>query len=320
MHAWHDEALRSGLARRSEPQHGRWLRAALGSTLAFALLGAGCLGIGTSRPPGPAGSGCIDPKVEAGTLAKRIRFEHQGRTRTYYLHVPKGVDPARPSSLVLNFHGRNSSALEQLAYTQFNVTADARNVVVAYPEAVDAAWNGGDCCEPAVGDGIDDVGFARAVVQDVSSQVCVDSKRIYAAGFSNGAVLTHRLACEAPDLFAAAASVAGGLLLQGCSPKRAIPMLSIHGTADEVVLFSIAQGSTRSWQAFNGCGPRERTEGRCVFNAECRDETEVGLCTLPDVDHCWPGQALCPFGRSTSPLDFSSNVEIMRFFERHTRD
>jgi len=294
----------------------RWRTLAYLTTL---TLLASCGTLGGARPPGVAGRGCANPSLAPGIEAKRISFEFGGRTRSYFLHVPAGVSTSQPNKLVLNFHGLNSGPLEQLAFTGFNVTADGQGFLVAYPEAMDASWNGGDCCPPASERNIDDVGFARAVVQDISSQICVDADRVYAAGFSNGGIFTHRLACEASDVFAATASVAGGLFLAGCAPSRAVPVLSIHGTSDDLVAFSIAESSTRSWRQLNGCSQSSATEGRCSFHDDCRESSEVGLCTLPDVDHCWPGQALCPKGKSTSPLDFSSNVEIMRFFDRHVR-
>jgi len=267
--------------------------------------------------PGKAGLGCQAPSLVASEGVQQIKLKVGDTVRRYYLYVPPGVDPLRPAPLVLNFHGLNSDAEEQIEFSGLNVTARARGFLVAYPEGIDGSWNGGDCCGSAARSQVDDVGFARAVVQDTSSRVCVDTSRIYATGMSNGGILTHRLACEAADLFAAIAPVAGGLFLQNCRPTRPVPVLAINGTADEVLAFSVAESSYRSWQLFDQCRlGAETQQGPCSVNRRCPEEAMVGLCRLDGVGHCWPGTETCEFGMSTSPLDFSANVEMWRFFER----
>ena len=97
--------------------------------------------------------------------------------------------------------------------------------------------------------GLDDVAFARAVVANQSASACIDPKRVFSAGFSNGAMMSEILACEAFDLVRAVASIAGvveyrpgnGEGIAECDAKNAnssknVPVLAIHGTADIVGL------------------------------------------------------------------------------------
>ena len=49
----------------------------------------------------------------------------------------------------------------------------------------------------------------RSLLASLRSLVSIDPRRIYASGFSNGAILAQRLACEATDIFAAVAPVSG---------------------------------------------------------------------------------------------------------------
>ena len=275
----------------------------------------------TSIPgPGQAGLGCQDPTLVPSDKPQLFKLALGDGIRQYWLYVPENVDPSRPAPLVLNFHGLNSSALEQLEMSKLNVTARARGFMVAYPEGTEGSWNGGDCCGAAKKRAIDDVGFARAVVQDTSSRICVDTTRIYATGMANGAMMSHRLACEASDLFAAVAPVAGGFYLRSCRPSRPVPVLAIHGTEDEIIPLSVAESSYRDWQLFDECRlGAESDEGQCSVNSRCPAGVEVGLCRLQGVGHCWPGTEECAQGVSTSPLDFSANVEMWRFFERLRR-
>jgi polyhydroxybutyrate depolymerase len=114
--------------------------------------------------------------------------------------------------------------------------SDTDGFIVVYPNSPDNSWNAGTCCAFNATTR-DDIGFARALVDEISSQACVDSKRIYTTGMSNGAFMSYRLACEAADLFAASAPVAGKIGIQGCAPSRPIPLIAFHGTADGLVAY-----------------------------------------------------------------------------------
>ncbi len=82
----------------------------------------------------------------------------------------------------------------------------------------------------------DDVGFLKELVARIASNFAVDTNRVYVAGFSNGAMMANRIACEASELFAAVA-LAGGRVEPGfeCTPKRPLPLLQMNGGADETV-------------------------------------------------------------------------------------
>ena len=74
-------------------------------------------------------------------------------------------------------------------------------------KAGDNAWNAGYCCDGAEKDKIDDVQFARDMIKWLEANTCVDPKRIYASGGSNGGGMSYRLACDAADVIAAVAPV-----------------------------------------------------------------------------------------------------------------
>jgi len=67
----------------------------------------------------------------------------------------------------------------------------------------------------------DDMAFFRTMLDFIEANYSVDTRRIYASGFSNGGGMTSRLALELSDRFAAIAAAAGTLNLP---PVAARPM------------------------------------------------------------------------------------------------
>ena len=86
------------------------------------------------------------------------------------------------------------------------LVADREHFIAVYPNGTGRGrflvWNAGTCCGRAPLQGIDDVGFVRAMIDDLAKRTPIDRTRIYATGLSNGAMMTYRIAAEAPDLVA----------------------------------------------------------------------------------------------------------------------
>jgi len=102
-------------------------------------------------------------------------------------------------------HGGFGTGEQAEGYYGWDALADAQGFTVVYPDGVDRAWNvGGGCCGVPGRDGVDDVAFLRAVVEQMDGIVPggVDPSRVYATGISNGGLMAYRLACDT-DLFAA---------------------------------------------------------------------------------------------------------------------
>jgi polyhydroxybutyrate depolymerase len=112
------------------------------------------------------------------------------------------------------------------------------------------------------------------------------------------------LACNAPDLFAAVAPAAFDLLEEmPCAPARPITEITFRGTADPIVPFTGgasnppnglavtihfmgAQGTFAKWSALDGCtGSAVSTSNGCQTYSQCREGSEVTLCTAPGGGH-----------------------------------
>lgn len=220
-------------------------------------------------------------------------------TRSYWVHVPPGASSGA-APLVLDFHTLGGSPATQRANSGYLELSDRTNLVVAWPQGIGASWNIGACCSTQLGD-VDDVGFARALVDELASSACIDRKRVYAAGLAIGGGLAHQLACAATDIIAAVAPSAFDLLEeseQPCNPARPISIMSFRGTADAVVPYAGgavqapndpavtihllgAEATFQRWATINGCSgePSARDANGCATYSQCADGVEVTLCT-----------------------------------------
>jgi polyhydroxybutyrate depolymerase len=248
--------------------------------------------------------------------------------RYYLLHVPKNYAGA-PTELVLNFHGFTSNPSQEALLTDMNAAADSRGILVAYPAGLHSSWDAGACCGWSVGNKIDDVAFTSAVIDDIAGQYCVDQKRVFATGMSNGAFLTHRLACELSNRIAAAAPVAGVIGIPTCDPPRPVPNMHFHGKLDPLVPyngskllgFESVPASYEAWTQINGCTGAEVTtysngDSTCVEHTGCAAGSEAILCTVSDGGHTWPGGLPIPIlGKTTK--DMSATQMMLDFFDRH---
>ncbi len=263
--------------------------------------------------------------IAAGTTTRTMMS--RGQKRTYHRHVPTQYDPSRGTALVLAFHGLSDKATAFMKYIDIEREADAQNVVVILPQGLGVVpgWNAGNCCGEPQLFGIDDVGFARDLISQAQSELCIDDKRIFAMGFSNGAMFTHRLGCELSSILAAIGPVSGPTMVKTCSPEKPVAVLSFHGTADSIVGYD--GGGTGSfpkinevfadWAKRNRCTDMPQTTFKngavsCLSYQKCADGSEDTLCTIDKGQHTWPGS-------SDGTKDVQATAEILRFFARHSR-
>ena len=225
----------------------------------------------------------------------------------------------RPVPLVLNFHGLTQPASLQELLSDLTPLATARGWVVVYPMGVGRSWNAGTCCGKAQAEGVDDVRYVRELVAQLSRELCIDRRRIYATGMSNGGLLSYRLACEASDLITAIAPVAAVEVAERCQPRRPVPVLAFNGTADPLVSYQGSKGwempsagaTIERWRKRNACGASrvawQGGEVKCEAGALCK--AEAALCTVEGGGHTWPGGIVAPYlGHTSSDVDASKTM------------
>lgn len=255
-----------------------------------------------------------------------IEIEHDGVTRTAILHVPPGLDANVPTPLVFNFHGFTMTGAGEAMFSGMNKLADSAGFLVVYPDGIANSWNAGACCGNAMSQKVDDVGYVRALHAHLATRVCYDARRVYSTGMSNGGFLTHRLACEAADIFAAFAAVSAVNGMDPCEPSRPVPVLQFNGTADLIVaynglLYQSVAASFAAWAERDECvgAPVPGTQagaGTCETYDSCAAGVTVTECTIEGMGHCWPGQPMCAYGTPNTDLD--ANAEMWAFFQQYT--
>jgi polyhydroxybutyrate depolymerase len=282
---------------------------------------------------GPAGP-IENPEISGpGDYARLLASS--GGTRGYSLHVPPGWDGASPLPVLLVFHGVPQGDVRAL--TGFDAIADESGFAVAYPRSRDQDWAVGcTACTNAARGGIDDVRFVEDVLDDLAAALPLDSTRIWAVGFSQGALLSHFLACEIPDRIAAFASVAATMIEQvvvGCEPARQVPWMFVHGSEDPVLPAAGESGAfartisiettAAIWADFDGCGEdpvvtelpdagdQERTRVRLHDWSGCEAGTDVQWYEVLGGGHVWPGSPVdfaAEFGFESPDLDTSRAI------------
>lgn len=262
---------------------------------------------------------------------------YAGLDRSYIVHIPPGYNPSQPVALVLAFHGITLDAHEMMRISGFNAQADASGFIVVYPNASgeQRSWNGGHCCGEAARKNVDDVGFVRALLEELSHQFNIDPKRIYATGFSNGAILVYRLACEMAEQIAAIGPVSATQALEdmhACHPVRAMPVIHFHGTEDEpnpynggvtpggIQFISVAD-QIAFWVSANGCpaNPQRSESGSIIHDvyAACRDGAAVELYTVTGGKHAWPGGEAVNLRMGQPIMEISATALMWEFFLAH---
>jgi polyhydroxybutyrate depolymerase len=161
-----------------------------------------------------------------------VRLTVGGRERSYLAVVPRHRD-AR-ANLVVFLPGLGMSADEGRADTKLDVQGVKQGAVVVYAQGVNRSWNAGGCCGGARTQGVDDVAFLSALIADARSRFDVIPARADLVGFSNGALMASRFACERPGDVQALVVASGAALARRCDTSRPVTVMLMHGELDLV--------------------------------------------------------------------------------------
>ena len=273
--------------------------------------------------------------LSAQTIQSRT-LRWGGLDRTFSVRVPQRADTARAMPVIILLHGRGGSGQRFLERTRLARVADSAGFLLVAPDGTGdpRGWDTGF----ARGDGVDDVGFINTLIDALAARHDIDQTRVYVVGYSNGGVLAHRVAADLSHRIAAAAVYAGAIgarTLRGnvstIDPPRApVPIMIIHGDADDVVPYDTTRGpgrmggypvpapeAARFWARANECrtkDPQRDTVAagrvlRDIWDRGCRAPVE--FLTLRAHGHRWPST------REGAPIE-AADV-MLEFFTRHAR-
>jgi polyhydroxybutyrate depolymerase len=306
--------------------------------------------------------GCADPNAAARPEGGRLgpgehimALRSGGLERLCIVYVPPSYDENRPAPIVLVFHGGGGRASGMREFSSMDRVADEHGFVVIYPQGLNRVWNDGGS-DLGQRPPRDDIVFVRELIKDVGRKVSVNSRQVFACGFSNGGALTARLILEAPDLIAAGAMVGSGLYVKQLHDHphpKPMPVLFIEGTDDpchpykggEAIgprMDGMFKGENHGvvlstddvvsfWLRVNSCEGKPEV---IALPHKTRDHTsttykqwtgaagnDVAAYIVQGGGHCWPGGLqyfpVNVIGKTS--YDFDASEAIWRFFERHQR-
>lgn len=315
------------------------LAMATAATLGSVLLGGTATaqtGQATARSATPDGAvvdhpvpsvGCWLPTPVRPGATIRGTVSSGGTQRSYLAELPPDYRPWRAQSLVLSFHGQSRTSEYQRELTGFA----APGTVAVYPQGVPGTEDGKTAWQGApYSAAVDDVRFTSDLLNHLQRRLCVDPARIFATGKSNGGGFTGMLACRLGGRIAAFAPVAGAFYPQAgdCDPRRPVPVLEIHGGADDTIPYDgdpqkglpALPDWLAGWADRNGCAldPSTRDLGNGVQRSVWRGCDGRGALRHYRVDglaHDWPSTSPNPDSDTPSVLD--ATPLVAKFFRNN---
>lgn len=204
-----------------------------------------------------------------------------GQSRQYILDIPSNYDKSHAYKLVFGFHWSGSNmtdvatgqtvARDKWAYYGLKALANNSTIFIA-PQGIDAGWantNGRDLV------------FTDDILNQVKTDLCIDTTRIFSVGFSYGGGMGYALACDRPDVFRAVA-VQSGAQLSGCvEGKKPIAYFGASSLTE-----TMGRGLGQKMAERNGCTAQEiplpaagSNSHICIQYQGCNDGYPVEWCT-----------------------------------------
>ena len=239
-------------------------------------------------------------------------IEVNGVEREFRLSAPSS-EPGTRLPLVIAFHGGTDSQEDFAQQEQFDQLGEQEKFVMAYAIAEqDRTAAEGEWFLNTAATSEEDNNFAEAIVDELSESYCVDQDRLYAIGYSLGAMFTYEIACQLNHRFAATASFAGTMPVnpESCDIARGIGILHIHGKLDYIIYYhqdwewkdgehegvgtmSEVPNLIDYWAAKSSCQAisveTSLTEEHIIHNG-CMDDAIIEHYGLQLWDHNWPGE------------------------------
>lgn len=162
-----------------------------------------------------------------------MKIRCQGIERSFYLYLPENLPEGAP--VVFQLHGYSIKHPRAVDWCK---VADEEKFAVCLPCAAldpngEHGWNVGYNMQK--GFKVDDIKFLKVLIRHLNKEYGLSRENVFVTGHSNGGEMCYLLAYEAPDMFRAIAPISGltmKWMYDELKPKKAVPLLEIHGTED----------------------------------------------------------------------------------------
>jgi polyhydroxybutyrate depolymerase len=247
---------------------------------------------GLTNPVPSEGCGMVPPADGQDTI------DVGDTTREYILRLPEGYDGTTPNRIIFAFHGAAGSAVQvdngdpprdgldpTGPYFGIRDEADNQTIFVA-GQALSGGWSSSD---------ERDLDYVRAMLDRFESELCIDESRIFATGFSMGAIMSITVACNLSDIFRAVAPMSGSLQ-NGCPEGgQHIGYWASHGTSDTTIAISQGEAARDEFVQRNHC------------QTDAMPTEPDGCVTYQGCDSGYPVD-WCPFDGAHEPPPFSGSA------------
>jgi polyhydroxybutyrate depolymerase len=281
----------------------------------------------------------------------QAKISVDGVIRDYRMFRPPGTF-GKALPLVVMLHGAMGTAVQIEEYVGLTAVAAREGFAVLYPQGIGRGWNDARAGKSRLApnaSSADDVKFLKTLTDELIAKGLVDPKRIYISGLSNGGFMAMRMACEAPERFAAFAPMMASAPLSAatdCRPKRPLPVLLINGTNDGLVKFAAPAAATQGnfgavelaafWGQRNGCkgfadealpdlDPKDSSTVSARRYTGCPANGEVELFTVTGGGHQPPSRSnvrdypLLSRMLGVRNHDIDTAETVWAFFKRHSQ-
>lgn len=198
-----------------------------------------------------------------------------GVEREYALFTPSR-NSATPLPLVILLNGGSAGRWRFPQQRQWQQWASEVGFVLAIPLGRRLAHNEGAWQLDTQPSSMQDIAYIDAMIEQIGGDQRLDSRRIYAVGYSLGSMFSYELVCHMGDRFAAVASFAGTMPVtpKACSPAQPVALLHAHGVQDEI----IAYANSWDWKQWPSVGTMQDIPSLIAFWGEryqCQQQSTV---------------------------------------------
>jgi polyhydroxybutyrate depolymerase len=238
----------------------------------------------------PATASVAPSEGQAAVISEQPLFSFREDERRLRLYRPDPM-PSGKVPLILFLHASGETPANAASETGLDRLAGSEGFIAVFPPAAGRGW--GAAITPGLPDSAADSRWLSALLDHLLTTEPIDPGRVFVAGFSIGAVMADKLACQLADRIAGAVVVAGTPWTGGdCVPTQPVSVLIIHGTADPTFPYDAAEDLAKQWRRIDECDATapEATVGSSattVAATGCANGTGVDFVTVPNGVHMW---------------------------------
>ena len=230
--------------------------------------------------------------------------------REFRLSVPSS-EAGTKLPLIIAFHGGGGAEEDFQQQDEFDQLGEQEKFIMVYAVAEDGRTSAeGEWFLNTAATSFEDNDFTEAIVDNLSSQYCIDQDRLYAIGYSLGSMYTYEIACQLNHRFAAVASFGGTMPVdpETCELSGNMGVLHIHGKFDYIIDYdddwdwkdgehegvgtmSNVPGMIEAWSMRANCASSDTDSDfflEHITHSGCFGDTRVEHYGIEFGEHTWP--------------------------------